>query len=72
MQSKSIAPSFEQLIRPVWNIVPTVLKSSIIDTTVAIRLREVKLFVPFLNRKYSCVCLITGSESASVLNPTFP
>ena len=55
MQSKSTALSCEQLIRPLLNIVPTLLKSSIIDTTIAIRLTEVKLFVPFLKKIFLLV-----------------
>ena len=68
MQSRSIAPSRGQTIRPLLNIVPTLLKSSIIDTTEAIRLTEVRLLAPFL-KQYKLLWL---QHSAFVCKPTFP
>ena len=48
IQSSSTAPSWEQFIRPLWNILPTLLKSFIMDTKLVIRVKDAALFAPSL------------------------
>ena len=69
MQSSSTAPSWEQFIRPLWNILPTLLKSSIIDTKLVIRLREATLFAPTLDKLQGVYCLYINCY---IWKPTFP